>query len=50
MGVYNSSKFMGPCWSRDKGYHHPAPIPAHIMRIITAPQPKVEPSKKQKPK
>jgi len=37
MGIYGSSKSMGPCWSRDRGYHTPAPLPAHIMEIITAP-------------
>lgn len=37
-GIHMTSKFGGPCWSRERGYHQPPPIPAHIMRIITAPQ------------
>lgn len=49
MGIYNSSKFAGPAWSRDRGYHTPTPLPAHIMRIITQPKPAAK-SKDEKPK
>lgn len=34
MGVYNSYRGGGPCWTRKRGYHTPARMPAHIMRII----------------
>ena len=39
-GIYFSSKSGGPCWSRDRGYHKPDPLPRHIMDIVTAPAPK----------
>lgn len=39
-GIYFSSRSGGPCWSRDQGYHHPAPLPDHIVRIITSPRPR----------
>jgi hypothetical protein len=32
-----SSRSGGPRWTRERGYHTPAPTPAHIMRIITRP-------------
>jgi hypothetical protein len=39
-GPYMASKSGGPCWSRDRGYHHPAPTPAHIQRMLLSPAPK----------
>lgn len=35
MTIYFSSRSGGPCWTRELGYHTPAPLPAHIKRIIT---------------
>ncbi len=37
-GIYFTGRHGGPCWSRDQGYHTPKPLPAHIVRIITAPK------------
>lgn len=34
MGIYYSHPSGGPCWSRERGYHQPPPLPAHIMRIL----------------
>lgn len=44
-GGHMTSKSGGPCWSRDRGYHHPKPLPAHIQRILTSPKRK----KKKRP-
>ena len=45
MGIHFTHRSGGPCWSRELGYHQPAPLPDHIMRVLTAPLPKPEPKK-----
>jgi len=32
--MYFSHRSGGPCWSRERGYHQPDPMPPHIMRTI----------------
>lgn len=37
MGIHFTHRSGGPCWSRERGYHQPDPLPRHIMEIITTP-------------
>jgi hypothetical protein len=43
-GPHMTSKSGGPCWTRERGYHTPAPLPAHIQRILLSPAPKPLPT------
>lgn len=43
MGIHFTHRSGGPCWSRELGYHQPAPLPDHIMRMLTTPAPKPAP-------
>ena len=36
-GIHFTHPSGGPCWSRDRGYHQPDPLPAWFHRIATAP-------------
>lgn len=35
---YNGLKFSGAQFNRTQGWHKPAPLPPHIMRIILQPR------------
>jgi hypothetical protein len=37
-GIHNLSPSMGPCWSRDRGYHHPEPMSPIIRDILLWPR------------
>lgn len=38
MGRFMSHPSGGPCWSRDKGYHTPPKLPAHVWAAIAEPR------------
>lgn len=33
-GVHMTSRSGGPCWSSDRGYHQPAPLPSWFMPMV----------------
>jgi hypothetical protein len=41
-GIYFSGRYGGPVWTRDRGYHTPAPLPQHIKQILMQPAPAKE--------
>lgn len=49
MGVYNSGRYMGSLWTRERGYHTPPPLPSFVDQAIAASRARPKPAPAAEP-